>query len=211
MNPDQKASNDAFNGLSENPLIKAVEQLLLNSQSISMTEHQIISQLVADRFIHEDYGRDPLALFQAHFLTMNALYDLQQQYRQRNQFLSVTVLNICLHKPKLDGEIQRQAAEHLANSDAPLRRYYLDWDNFKGASNRSVDKLLDSFWRRFVAQDRRHEALAVLDLAEPVTYADIKLSYRRKAMQHHPDRGGCDQRLSELNEAWELLKRYYRN
>jgi len=34
---------------------------------------------------------------------------------------------------------------------------------------------------------------------------EIKKAYRKKAMEHHPDRGGSEQKFKEVNEAYEVL------
>ncbi len=47
----------------------------------------------------------------------------------------------------------------------------------------------------------------VLGLSEVCTPADVKDAYRRLAAQHHPDRGGSQSRMSEINAAYESLQK----
>ena len=199
---------------SDNPLTAAIDRLLNVHIDCAVSEYQLIHTLVSEGVIDGGYGRDPLTLLQTHFLTKNALYSLQQHYAQRGQTLSITLLEVCLHPPLNDHVFDvitsAQPKTEVSQSDSALIHYYLNWDNFKGASKDSVKQLLDSFWRRFVVQDKRAEALNLMGLSEPVTYAEIKFTYRRKAMLLHPDRGGSHELLVQLNEAWELLRRYYK-
>ena len=53
----------------------------------------------------------------------------------------------------------------------------------------------------------RDEALAVLGLSDPVDDKTIKATFKKLVMQYHPDRGGDDLKLQELNMAMDLLKR----
>ena len=34
---------------------------------------------------------------------------------------------------------------------------------------------------------------------------DIKRAYRKMAVQHHPDKGGDEQKFKEVSEAYEIL------
>ena len=57
------------------------------------------------------------------------------------------------------------------------------------------------------------EALVVLELAPPVTFAAIKAQYRALVKRHHPDlHGGSEaagEKFKSLNEAFAVLKRIY--
>ncbi len=45
----------------------------------------------------------------------------------------------------------------------------------------------------------------VLGVAASATAAEIKAAYRALVKQHHPDAGGDEHRILELNAAWEVL------
>jgi molecular chaperone DnaJ len=46
----------------------------------------------------------------------------------------------------------------------------------------------------------------VLGVGKNASADEIKKSFRRKAIEHHPDRGGDEEKFKELNEAYEVLK-----
>lgn len=46
----------------------------------------------------------------------------------------------------------------------------------------------------------------VLGVKKDASADEIKKSFRRAAIEHHPDRGGSEEKFKELNEAYEVLK-----
>jgi molecular chaperone DnaJ len=46
----------------------------------------------------------------------------------------------------------------------------------------------------------------VLGVKKDASADEIKKSFRRAAIEHHPDRGGNEEKFKELNEAYEVLK-----
>jgi DnaJ domain len=46
----------------------------------------------------------------------------------------------------------------------------------------------------------------VLGVAEDASRAEIDRQYKRQAHKHHPDRGGNEERMKALNEAYKVLK-----
>jgi DnaJ-class molecular chaperone len=46
---------------------------------------------------------------------------------------------------------------------------------------------------------------AMLGLAPPVTVDQVKAAYRRKARECHPDHGGSDGAMAQINAAYEAL------
>ncbi len=56
----------------------------------------------------------------------------------------------------------------------------------------------------------RHEFLAVLGLAPPVTEEDVKQAYLVKARTAHPDQGGSVEEFKRLQEAFEQATEYAR-
>jgi molecular chaperone DnaJ len=46
----------------------------------------------------------------------------------------------------------------------------------------------------------------VLGIGRDASPDEIKKAFRRAAVQHHPDRGGNEEKFKEVNEAYEVLK-----
>ncbi len=61
------------------------------------------------------------------------------------------------------------------------------------------------------AYEKIHHALEVLGLPTHVSMRDITQRYRYLASRKHPDAGGENGEMAEINEAYELLKRYVEN
>jgi hypothetical protein len=59
-------------------------------------------------------------------------------------------------------------------------------------------------------RSKREEALAVLELSEDCTFAQVKARYKELVKRHHPDANGGDkaaeERLKSINQAYSVLK-----
>lgn len=51
------------------------------------------------------------------------------------------------------------------------------------------------------------EAQRILDVPWGADLQEIKIKYRRLAMKHHPDRGGREEAMKPINEAYQILQR----
>lgn len=210
LNPLVSWAKSHWGAVLNNPLIAPIEHILTSAPNVSWTEHAVIRHLVEQGYLSEDYGRESLGLFQTHFLVMNALYQLRKIFCDTQAgSLSISALSILFIPWLGSSEAWDKQKRELTEGNPQLAEYYLSWETFTSASTESVDELLDSFWRRYGAQDDRHDALKLMELQEPVTMLQIKKRYREKAMILHPDRGGSDAELAELNDALDALKRYY--
>ncbi|EIJ44242.1 DnaJ-class molecular chaperone with C-terminal Zn finger domain [Beggiatoa alba B18LD] len=143
-----------------------------------------------------------LPLFQMHFLLFHVLYQLQTEFHTAQ--IGELVINPL--KIQLLPYQATQTENSLSEQDT-LRRYYLDLSHLEKTTEQDVNQLLNQFWTRFHAQDKRQNALATLGLQEPVNADAIKYRYRQLVMQHHPDRGGDKQTLQTINEAMEILEK----
>ena len=158
--------------------------------------------------VARDALSDRLGLFRIHFLVFHGLYTLRLQLLESKQ----GVLEISPIKTRL---LPYFATETGVQEQDPLQDYYLDLSHFTGTTEEDVNSLLDDFWMKFaksafganplVSEDERQAALTVLGLQDPVENTDIKMAYRRLAMAHHPDRGGDEETLKEINLAAKTL------
>ena len=176
---------------------------VLGQHPAGISEYELIKCLEADG--HEDFDskslREPLTLFQTHFLLFHILYLLRDELFADGRY-RLDINPLCIQLQPLEAS----NAQALDTHD-PLREYYLDLDNLKNTDAREVDALLGRFWMRFVSNDERRNALAQLELDDPVDWRTIKTRHRQLVTQHHPDRGGDKERLQAINAAVEVLGR----
>ncbi len=179
---------------------------LLRRHPEGLREFDLMAQLTeigAAGYQHKSLG-DPLSLFQSHFLLFHCLYRLRDALRGRAEAeLKIHCLNIVL-KP------YQSPNSTLPQPPDPLRDYYLDLSQLEQTRAEDVDALLHQFWHRFAAKQPSQQALAVLGLTAPVSFDVVKVRYRHLVMAHHPDRGGCTEKLQSINEAMAQLKVSYK-
>lgn len=176
---------------------------VLRHHPAGLSEYELIQAL-------DDFGqpgfdastlRENLSLFQTHFFLFHSLYRLRDRlWESKEARLDINVFCIQL-LPVID-----KSGTEISDHD-PLREYYLNLDNLENTDSDDVTRLLTSFWAGFVTNDQRRSALEALDLKDPVDWATIKNQHRRLVMEHHPDRGGDEERLSAINAAMDVLTR----
>jgi len=54
--------------------------------------------------------------------------------------------------------------------------------------------------------DSNKDYYGVLGIDKEASQVEIERQYKRQASQHHPDRGGSEERMKSLNEAYGVLK-----
>jgi len=54
--------------------------------------------------------------------------------------------------------------------------------------------------------DSNKDYYGVLGVDKEASRVDIERQYKRQASKHHPDRGGSEERMKSLNEAYRVLK-----
>lgn len=189
-----------------NPLTAPVLRLLRTSPE-GLSEHQLIKTLQREASLPEEAMQGELALFQTHFLVMNALYQLQDELREEGLLIQIDPLCIRL----LPLPAVAPGPQPVPVQDEPLRRYYLEWDHLHSTDESDVATLLQGFWERYFAIERQADALRLLELAgeEAPSWAKIQRQYRVQAAKHHPDKGGDSDRFIEIREAYELLRQLH--
>ena len=187
----------------QNPLVIAILSVL-KSRRAPMSEHELLTELKErGDFTMVLSKASDLVLFQRHFLIMNALYHLQSQLLEEGLCLHISPLKIVIDT--LPSGATKSVGE--LNESSELREYYLDLNNFESTTEQDVDALLRGFWERYVSLDKTVEAFAQLGLAVEATWREVKEAYRQLAAEHHPDRGGDQDRFIEIRTAYEVLSK----
>jgi hypothetical protein len=174
----------------------------LQNNREGMSEHELLKQLIDENStgIWADAFRNNHTLFKAHFLLFHILYQL------RHRLLGTKQGRLEINPVKIRLLPYREGDDALDAHD-PLMEYYLDFANLENTSAREVDEMLAGFYIKLNNKDKRQDALQVLGLQDPVDDRTIKQQYRRLAMEHHPDRGGDNERLQQINSAVKILIR----
>jgi DNA-J related protein len=188
--------------------------LLLTEHPAGFSEHQLLRllQQAPHEFFAADALRDPLILFQTHFLLFHCLYVLKQNWAVDNHAqLEISALRIIkqpIIQPRTRDKNTEEKSPQLAD---PLAQYYLDWSHFSTTSSGDVEALLNNFWQKvFVPQHEEDikTALQLMELDAPIPTVELKVQYRRLAQLHHPDKGGDSDIFKQICQAFHRLKQY---
>ncbi|MDH5426530.1 MAG: DnaJ domain-containing protein [Gammaproteobacteria bacterium] len=186
-------------------LLKEIEKVLKRHPE-GLSEYELISVLKKNKknkLVKADL-QDAYQLFNVHFIVFHCLYLLRDRWLSDEEAnLQISTLKIIRH------DYHKSQQDGLETIDE-LRSYYLDLGNLEKTDAAAAEDLINSFWVKYAASADRFEALAVLELGDDVDYEQVKARYRQLAMKNHPDRGGSDKRLADINKAMETLKRYYK-
>lgn len=181
---------------------------MLTSNPLGLTEHQLIKLLKDQQhpfFVEADL-HDPLSLFRTHFVLFNALYQLRDQLRASSSFdLHISALLIRLESYTSQHDLPQTAIQH---SD-PLRAYYLDLSHLQATDRRAAEQLLYGSLHSLTPSAQVQEALTELGITQSwheLSDKDLRQHYRQLVSTHHPDRGGCTQRLQRINQAMDVLR-----
>lgn len=175
---------------------------LLDAHPQGISEYDMITQLRSNGYLHELESKDaPLGgLFTIHFMLMHVVYLLQQQARRQTKSdITISPFNIQKH--------HYRSGEQALTTPDQLSLFYLDLKNLFTTTEDDINQWLDNFWTRYLAGEDRQQAMAILDLSEPVSRKEVEKRYRQLAMKHHPDRGGDAAQLAKINHAVDVLRK----
>lgn len=179
--------------------IETVEEYL-QRYPLGFKEYDLIEHLAEKNFFQfgPHCNSISLKLFYKHFLLFHALYLISERMvKNKSGSLKIT--------PLLIQKLSYGEAETALGEFDPMREYYMDLNNMNDATEETVDDLLTSFWMKYLANDKRQEALETLGLSDPVDDQQIKSTYRRLVKTHHPDKGGEKEIIQALNQAYAVL------
>ncbi len=146
---------------------------------------------------------DPLgnerSLYRKHFYLFNYLHALNKHLVVTNQRLDISVLDIKLR-------IISTRKQQIGPSD-DLYLFYSDKKNLE-LSEQELDKMMNKFWQKYLALDKKAEALNVLGLENDgnLTLLTLKKRYNKLAKLHHPDMGGNKNQFIKIKKAYGDLK-----
>jgi DnaJ-domain-containing protein 1 len=190
------------------PLQPILHDILLTHND-GLSEYELFNHLKSPPYelFTTEALRDPLSLFQSHFILFNALYQLQDTWLQ-DKTGQLQIHCSCIRRSPW------KAAQNALISEDKLRAYYLDWTNLNDTNQSQVEALLESFWMAFagIPSHVKHsnmplqEALDLLNLDTPYTLQQLKQQYRKMLHKHHPDKGGNNSQTVQLHNAYEKLK-----
>lgn len=174
--------------------------LILQQHGEGLSEARLLKALQNSENGGELYCSDNIAgLFRIHFLLFHVLYLLQDELLQGQQAcLEISPLNLQMHP--FDTAQQHDITEYDA-----LRAFYCNLSNLDDVDEQQLGRWLGKFWASLPANEKRQQALATLELQDPVDDMAIKEQYRRLVMRCHPDRGGDNETLQSINVAMKFL------
>ena len=187
------ASNEFKQYLNE--LEKILKQLPLGIKEYDLMQEISKLDLVTPLSLKAESTLD---LYHKHFFLFHSLYVLRDILFQKHSIdIEISALSIRLIT-SIGG------AQQLGKEDN-LRDYYLNLNQLLESSEESVNSLRNDFWERYLWNEERNDALAVLGLKDPVSEDEIVATYRQLAMQNHPDRGGDAEQFKLLVVAYKQL------
>lgn len=188
------------------PILKELDDYL--DCSPKTNEHQIIKHLQekgVPPFDHFElsHAKD---LFNAHFLCMHALYHLKNNYLHSKRYqLIIQSVRVERHIFSTPSTSNNDPTKSYIETADPLANYYLNPKHYFETQENDITEMLKSFWKKYLAQDQKQDALKVLDLPYDADAKAIKDKYKRLAHKHHPDKGGCAEIFNQVREAKKIL------
>ncbi len=187
--------------------IEILTQILaenLNTQP-HWTEIELIERLQSQPYEFFDKGalRDPLTLFQTHFLLFHCLYKLRERWREQKKY------ELFIHTLNIECQPWHKGTSALSEND-PLAEYYLDLNQLSSTSGADVESMLDDFWQRMghssvTADMPVAEAWQLMEVEPPASRALIKKQYRKLVHKYHPDKGGSVAKMQKIQKAYRCI------
>nr|WP_282444876.1 DNA-J related domain-containing protein [Idiomarina sp. ATCH4] len=189
--------------------IEILTQILAESLEAKphWTELQLIESLQSPpyEFFDKEALRDPLTLFQTHFLLFHCLYKLRERWREQQRY------ELFIHTLNIECQPWRGGESALAEND-PLADYYLDLNQLARTSEADVESMLDDFWQRMGHSSAKvgtdmpvEDAWLLMEVGPPVTRAFIKKQYRKLVHKYHPDKGGSVAKMQQVQKAYHRV------
>lgn len=169
-----------------------------------VTEYQLIQWIEKNQpEFFQQLGNAP-SLYKKHFLLFHSLYWLNENLIKKNLRLIISPLEIRLINNNITSS--KHESSVLSTTDT-LKAFYLDKKNLQ-LSESEINQMLKSFWQKYLAIDKKAQAIKTLGLEnyDELNIKLLKQRYNCLAMTHHPDKGGDPQKFIQLKEAYASLK-----
>mgnify|MGYP001548730868 CR=1 FL=1 len=187
----------------QNPLIAEILSFIKQYPE-GITEYEIIKMLEEKKYFKDLAKEDELALFQKHFITMNALYQLQLSLWENERiYLDITSVRVALSEHTI---VDNSCSDTELAETASVRDYYLDWENFENTDQEQVLEMLNSFWQMYFNQDKLAGAYKTLKLEQYESLDVVKRQYRKLVAKYHPDKGGNQCDFISIRQAYEVIR-----
>lgn len=184
-------------------MLKPLIIVAMDQYPLGLSEFDLLLEIkkTSDVFPKHYHG-DNLELFHTHFLLFNSLYRLRSELiTEGRQTIEIGPFNIQLRAFSADKDTQA-----LADAlDIKLEEYYVDMRNLENTGMEDVNGMLDDFWRKYLAQNHKLEALQELGLDKNAGWPEVQKRYRELAAKYHPDKGGNKESFQRITDAKETL------
>jgi hypothetical protein len=179
-------------------------KVLLQEHDGGLSEHDMFRRLLerGHSEFSPDVIRSPKELYVSHFILFHTLYCLKHELNQQGLYLEINPVRIRLLP------LRESAGSDVAQHDV-MASFYLDAGNIDAMSEQQINDMLGAFWQHYFVRDDHQSALEELGLDNGVDYRAVKNRYQQLAREHHPDRGGDNARFQRINQAMDVLKKYY--
>lgn len=193
--------------------LEAAVMGILRSHPKGLTEFALFAALARRGFaaFEREVFADNLRMFRSHFVLFHVLYAMRDRLvLQRDGHLRIEATCIQLtgwgaDTTRPDADLNASAgAKSLAEHDA-LSDYYLDPNHLASTTEDELHAMLGAFWHQFHEGAHQRDALRSFGLDGSATWDQIKARHRALVFEHHPDRGGDNARLAEVNAAMRVL------
>jgi len=173
-----------------------------------------------------------LELYQHHFVLFHILYNLQDLYSGKNQYLRVHFMRIQLLDYPETGlcryfdDVYQKFCSALCDTESPycgfhkrilgeteldrlsIRYFYLDTSNYYKLDEKTAELFIKGTWEILSNYDLYKKSFKILGLSETNDIDRIKKQYRKLVKQYHPDKSGDSaEQFYPINNAYQLLMR----
>lgn len=122
---------------------------------------------------------------------------------------SEIIYQVCKGFGFYEDQISQIFAEFKRKYEFKHRRTYSDYSSYGGQSRQK-----ESGYYRQNQQNSRTtsqtmdyaRACEILGVSQSDDFEVIKKAYRKLALKYHPDRGGSEEKMKEINDAYEIIK-----